>query len=138
MTTRVGEFRVDTKDLPLVYVHYPEEVGSDAAIERLWERYLELAESHSRLVFLIDMRDVHLRAAAASRRKRMGELYQQHVGRLARSCVGEARVVSSTLLRGVLTAFDWIKGESRWPCATFESEVEARMWLRARLLDAEE
>ena len=82
-------------------------------------------------VLLVDIRRLNpLFAGAAPRRALMKEVAQRQplVGKLL---VAEARMVSGTVVRGIVTAFEWLRPSPRTaPLYTCENEVEAFHWLR--------
>ncbi|MGE0791114.1 MAG: STAS/SEC14 domain-containing protein [Sandaracinaceae bacterium] len=123
---------VDESRLPVLLVTYPEH-PSPEMLDELWERYRAIARANERVAYLIDMRALHPMNAGANVRRRAADLYRRHRHELGRSAVCEARVVSSGLIRGILVAFDWIKGEGLWPCATFTTFDEAEAWIEERL-----
>jgi hypothetical protein len=48
--------------------------------------------------------------------------------------IAEARVVPNTLLRHVVTAFDWVQGVTfKRPLRNVESYAQAETWLREQL-----
>ena len=87
---------------------------------------------HPRLAYLIDMRRFDPLRAPASKRRHAAEVFKANVHKLRHVTVCEARVVSSELTRGVLTAFDWLTG-TKWPCATFTSRENAERWVERRV-----
>lgn len=123
---------IDESMLPILMVVYPKDPTPEM-LERLFENYLRITRAHPQVAYLIDMRFLDLSRASAPVRRRAGELHARHREALARSSVCEARVVSSTLMRGVLVAFDWIKGEGLWPCETFATREEALAWIGKQL-----
>ena len=99
----------------------------------LFGAYRRLAAENARVAYLIDMRRMDPTRQSAKQRRRAGELYAEHADALARSTVCEARLVSNALVRGILVAFDWIKGDHRWPCRNFTDPEAARAWIDEQL-----
>ncbi|MCA9627872.1 MAG: hypothetical protein KC766_09405 [Myxococcales bacterium] len=126
-----GGFAVDSREAPLVVVTFPTE-ASTPQYELLFEHYAELCQKHSRIAWLIEFRGFDPVKAPASVRRQSAQIFARHRERLQRSTVCEARVVESTVSRGVLTAFDWLTG-SKWPTRQFASFSEAAAWARKML-----
>jgi hypothetical protein len=123
---------LDESLLPILVVTYPKDMTIEM-LDALFANYLRLARERDQLAYVVDMRFLDLSLVGASGRRHAAELHARHRKELARSSVCEARVVSSPLMRGVLTAFDWIKGEGLWPCETFATREEAVAWINQKL-----
>jgi hypothetical protein len=67
----------------------------------------------------------------AGMRKEHVELLRKHLPRLAAVTCAEARLVTSPILRGVLTAMSWLLPHP-WPVEVFSQERDAFEWLKQR------
>ncbi|MCA9609739.1 MAG: hypothetical protein KC619_29275 [Myxococcales bacterium] len=123
---------IDESELPILKVHYPMN-GTPAQFVAVWDEYCRVARANDRVVYLLDMRYASPMSAPAKVRRLAADLYQKYRHVLAPSAVCEARIVSNELIRGAITAFDWIKGDHLWPCRTFTDEAQARAWVEAQL-----
>lgn len=123
---------VDESELPILKVRYPR-IGGIEELEEVFATYRRVARENERVAYLLDMRQWSPLGQGAELRKRAAALYAENVDALARSAVCEARVVSNPIVRGVLTAFDWIKGDACWPCRTFTDMDAARRWVEEQL-----
>ncbi len=123
--------KLRTDRLPIIDVEFPDHF-EDQEYRQLFERYIELSATHPRVAYLHDLRKLDPLRAPAKRRRLAAEVFRTNVTRFRNLPVCEARLVSSELTRGVLTAFDWLTG-TRWPCATFTSIPDAERWLDQHL-----
>lgn len=128
----LDEWSFDESELPILLVRYPRE-GGIGALEAAFEVYREVSRRSERVAYLLDMRRYDPIGQSAQTRRRAGELYERHAEELAKTAVCEARVVSNPVVKGVLVAFDWIKGDSLWPCRNFTDMDEARAWIAEQL-----
>ena len=131
-TVRLPSGTLDESKLPILMIVYPADPTPEM-LDVLFENYRRIARENDRFAYLIDMRFLDLSFAGAAVRRHAAELHARYRHELARSSVCEARVVGSPLMRGVLVAFDWIKGEGLWPCETFASREEAVAWIEGKL-----
>ena len=122
----------DESKLPIVEFVYPVQATPDI-LDLLFEQYRRVARENAQVAYLIDMRKLSLTSTSAPVRRHAAELHARFATELARSSVCEARVVSSPLMRGVLVAFDWLKGDGLWPCETFATREEALAWIAKQL-----
>jgi hypothetical protein len=108
------------------------------ASEREFDDYLakmttEVLERKQRSVTILDARTSG--RAPASQRKKQAEWLKKHDALLRQYSLGSAFVITSPLVRGVLTAIFWLQ-----PMATAYTVVgslgEAETWAAARLREA--
>lgn len=133
---RGNEFVVDESDLPILSVTYPEHANEES-LDAVWAEFVRVTGENRRIAFLLDVRPTNPIAVSARLRRYNADLHERFKNDLAKSTVCEARVVSSSLVRGLIIAFDWIKGDGLWPCNTFTSMAEARAWCHERLAERE-
>ena len=120
--------QIDRSQAPIIVVSYPR-VLTEAHIGPYFDEVTAIV-SQQPSVFLIDVRSSaipgpRVRRAAATR---LNTLYTLHPG-----CIlGVAHLVSSTLVRGALTAVYWLAPP---PCPTlFTAEMEMAMTWAERLV----
>jgi hypothetical protein len=132
MRSRNGVLEVRHDRLPIVDVAYS---GMPALedIRDAFQEYSRIAERGVPLLWLIDMRQFDPLQVSAHQRRQAALVFQEHAPRLRRVSVAEARVITSPLTRGIVTAFDWLTGANKWPCAQFGTIEQAESWLNAQL-----
>lgn len=136
MRTRNGALRIEARRLPIIDITY---VG-DPQIDDMRDAFVEyarLAERGEPLLWLVDMREFDPVRVGAAHRQAVAEIFREHEAVLRPVSIAEARVITNPLTRGVVTAFDWLTGANKWPCAQFPNVDEAEAWLRARLARAQ-
>ncbi len=124
-------FRVER--FPVVVARAPS--GRDAARD-IPTFYAEWDEAIARgpHAVLIDLRDVDPFAVGAARRRKVAEEAERRRDGLERTLVAEARLVSTSLVRAMMTAFDWLLPQPfRHPICNFSSMAEAEDWLQDQL-----
>ena len=139
MRTSHGLLTVESTRLPIVDIAYHTVVGADDLITDFREAFAEygrLARRGQPLAYLLDMRDFDPLLAPAAQRRHGAEVYREYVDILRPVSVGEARVITSPVTRGIVTAYDWLTGANKWPCRQVASLAEGEAWLRERLAQA--
>ena len=119
---------LDESNLPILEVIYPAQATPET-LDLLFEAYRRVGRENAQVAYLIDMRLLSLTSTTAPARRHAAALHARYCNELAKTAVCEARVVSSPMMRGVLVAFDWLKGEGLWPCETFATRQEAVAWI---------
>ena len=120
-------FTVDDDEWPLVRSEFPNEPTTEG-YRRLFEHYATLAQRGGSIAWLVDMRGFNPVTGNAAVRKAAAQVFESHRETLSRVTLCEARVVDGAVVRGILTAFDWLTG-NKWPCANFATAEEARAWI---------
>ncbi len=126
----MAEVLVDDSTYPLVRVTYPSEV-SNADYERLFARYGELCKRPGRIAYRIDMTRFNPLTASATSRRHAASVFEQYRAELLRTTICEGRLFEGALVRGIVTAFDWLTG-AKWPCQNFTSPRDLDAWLDAQ------
>jgi hypothetical protein len=130
--TSARRYGFDGSEFPLVRFTYPSS-PLPAEIPRYYQAY-DAIWPRGPHVLLVDIRRLNpLFAGAAARRALMKEVSarQPLIGKLL---VAEARIVSSPVVRGLISAFEWTRPTPRTaPFHVCENEIEARDWLRPYL-----
>ncbi len=123
----VGSIAVDDSEWPLVRVVYPERL-EPAVIDVYAEVVRGLGERGEYWV-LIDLRQVHPRAATQELRnhlaERMNAVHRDLPGRVQ----GEAAVSASFVVRAYYSAYQWLRRNQSFPARIFPTERAARIWL---------
>lgn len=111
---------------PLLVVRWPDGPVTDDSLERyLRESAGDLAR---RTVHCVLHDSQTAMGLSAAQRRRMAEHLEQHKEAIAQWTSGVAIVTPSAIVRGMITAVNWITG-TPCPQRTFSTEREARSWL---------
>jgi hypothetical protein len=85
-------------------------------------------------VLLVDLRRVNASLAGAGLRREVAEAIKARRNAIRTSLLAEARLVSGPLVRGLLTAVDWLVGDAlSHPIRYFDVYDEAERWLELEL-----
>lgn len=130
----VAEVRFDTSRYPIVILRMPARGGVDAV--HVWYDETErlLREARGPIALVHDFRPVEFTSVTASHRRAIADRSARlptllGIERLA----ADARIVSSPLAVGAITAVAWMAGAVPWPQATFSDENAALDWARLRI-----
>jgi hypothetical protein len=116
---------------PLVYVRYPSNGLNDQGLEVFLERVMSYLRRRDRFACLIDCRGMTI-AHTANQRRRIAEwLAEPELQRLSPHAIAIAVLFRSALIRGALTAVNWIKPPPA-PVKAFGSVADSAPWLRQR------
>lgn len=130
-----GSIRVSEESWPVVLIEYQGLVTA-AMIEATFRTYAQLAQraqaSGERIAWLSDLSEFNPLRTNAAARKRAGKVLAELQPTIADATVAEARVSTSTIVRGVMTAVGWLAHEP-WPVKIVGSRSEGMTWLRERL-----
>ncbi|MEL6547020.1 MAG: STAS/SEC14 domain-containing protein [Myxococcota bacterium] len=126
-----NDFLYDLSALPIVFVRYPKEASLEA-IEQAFEFYVELSQKHRRVAYLFDLRDFNPVTASAKLRRAFADHYEANRSVIEPATVAEALVHSSTLVRGIVTAVNWLTVRA-YPQRQFTDMDKARDWLLDQL-----
>jgi len=126
-----NDFEIDESQRPIIVVTFPAMVSPEAYKE-LFRQYVSISNRGEKVGYVIDMRRFNPIAAPAAMRRLAAETFAAARPHLVKVTVCEARVVSSAITRGVLTAFDWLTG-SKWPCRNSTSMSDADRWVREQM-----
>ncbi|MDQ3035949.1 MAG: hypothetical protein M3Y87_26330 [Myxococcota bacterium] len=132
MTRSQGSITISDARLPIVDVVYEGEPAADE-YRRAFAEYARIASAGTPVAYLIDMRTFDPLGITADKRRAASEVFKQYEHRLAAVSVAEARVITSPITRGIVTAFDWLTSANKWPCRQFASRDEGERWLREQL-----
>jgi hypothetical protein len=126
-----GGLIFDEAAWPLVYVRYPSNGLNDEGLEVFLERILSYLRRREKFACLIDCRGMTM-AHTANQRRRIAEwLAEPELERLSPHASAIAVLFRSALIRGALTAVNWIKTPPA-PVKAFGSIADAAPWLRQR------
>ncbi len=99
------EYDFALNHFPLVIVTSPEKVD-DAEVRRMFARFDELYRAGKRYAVTMDTTATR-EMPTAKQRKLLADLSRASADESRRWCVGVAMVVTSAVLRGVMTAVQW-------------------------------
>lgn len=124
---------IDDSAFPLVVIRY---VGStsDEEFQRYLSRMEELVVARREInAVILDASKAD--AATAKQRKMQADWMKGHEAALRRYCVGNAFVITSTVVRGALTAIFWLQPPAA-PSSVFGSFAAAEAWALEQLAAA--
>lgn len=114
-----------------MYVRYPSNGLNDQGLEVFLERVMSYLRRRDRFACLIDCRGMTI-AHTANQRRRIAEwLAEPELQRLSPHAITIAVLFRSALIRGALTAVNWIKPPPA-PVKAFGSVADSAPWLRQR------
>ena len=114
-----------------MYVRYPSNGLNDQGLEVFLERVMSYLRRRDRFACLIDCRGMTI-AHTANQRRRIAEwLAEPELQRLSPHAITIAVLFRSALIRGALTAVNWIKLPPA-PVKAFGSVADSAPWLRQR------
>jgi len=126
-----GGLIFDEAAWPLAYVRYPSNGLDDQGLEVFLGRVLSYLQRRDRFACLVDCRGMTM-AHTANQRRRIAEwLSEPELQRLSPHAIAIAVLFRSALIRGALTAVNWIKPPPA-PVKAFGSVAESAPWLRQR------
>jgi hypothetical protein len=106
---------------------------TSASVRAYYLEWDELA-ARGRHVLLVDLRRIDPASAGATVRRQVAEEMRARRDAMRRSLAAEARVVPGALLRGILTAVDWLVGDAvQHPVRYCETTEEAEGFLRTQI-----
>ena len=124
--------RIDDSQFPLVVTEWPEGAVTDPELEEWLAASVALWERGPQLALHVGMRATGLTSV---QRKRMGEFSKLHARRLAEVVIATAIVSDSPLVRGIVTAINWV-APPPFPQRTFARRTEATQWLHEQRASA--
>jgi hypothetical protein len=128
----VGSIVIDDSRRPIIVVRF-DGLVSDAEFERYLGELEAQLEPGQRVCTILDAR---LAGRAPPRqRKLQADWLARNAGRLRESSVGSVFVITSALVRGVLTAIMWLQ-PMPVPHAVVATMDEAERWAESRLAAA--
>jgi hypothetical protein len=125
-------FVLDDRHWPLLVLRYPAEPTLEQVPELYagWDAFLR----RGRHAVLVDLSLLNPAFAGPRLRKILADEVEARRGAFEAQLIAEARVVPNTLLRHVVTAFDWVQGVTfKRPLRNVESYAQAETWLREQL-----
>ncbi len=126
----VGAIEVDESRWPLVVIRWPAELISDESIDAFLTRGRAHLARRERFASLHD--GVRASGLNGKQRRRMAEHVTENREALARYHAAAAIVAPSSLVRGIITAVNWV-APPPFPQETFATFAQAEAWLRTKL-----
>lgn len=119
---------------PLAYVRYPSNGLDDEGLEVFLGRIMSYLRRREKFACLVDCRGMTM-AHTANQRRRIAEwLAEPELQRLSPHAIAIAVLFRNPLIRGALTAVNWIKAPPA-PVKAFGSVADSAPWLRQRFLE---
>jgi len=129
-----GGLIFDESAWPLIYVRYPSNGLDDEGLEVLFERMMSYLRRREKFACLIDCRGMTM-AHTANQRRRIAEwLAEPELERLSPHATAIAVLFRSAVIRGALTAVNWIRPPPA-PVMAFGSVADSAPWLRERFAE---
>jgi hypothetical protein len=129
-----GRIEVFDDHWPTVIVEWHGIVTAEM-VEDAFRTHLALAirarDSDERIAWLTDLSEFDPLKANAADRKRAARVLAVQQPTVAPHTLAEARVTSSAIVRGVLTAMGWLVHDP-WPVNVVATREEALAWLQAQ------
>jgi hypothetical protein len=125
---------VDDSEAPLFVFTYPSTATLDE-IKRVFTLYDDYARAHRNIVWVVDLRLLNPLTMPPSQRKAFAEEFERHRQVIESATIGEARVVSSSILQGIVTAVDWLTNR-KYPVKNFTDLDSAKTWGRKLIAKA--
>lgn len=122
----------DTSRWPLVVIRYGPHMDEEAShhLYTTWDALLARGPHAT----LIDLRATNPLLLSAKVRKTAADAVEARRPIFEKQLVAEARCVSSAIMRNVVTAFDWMVGNTfARPLKNFSNYAESEAWLEAEL-----
>jgi hypothetical protein len=133
----MGSIRVDATRWPLFIATFPAGgvlVPDVVAFYANWQSLIEERGAH---VSLIDCRAINPLLTPANIRRCAGEEVTKRAELFNRYTLAEARVVDNAVVRGLVTAFDWVtRSTLTVPTTIVATVAEAERWLAPRVEEA--
>lgn len=123
-------YTIDESDYPLVVLRFSGETMSSSEWAQMFSRLEGLIAREESFGLLVDAR--RGLGASAAQRKVAGDFIRRNQEGLRRHCRGLVTVSSSAIVRGIITAVQWI-APPPFPERVEGDIVAARRWLEGQL-----
>ncbi len=127
----MSEISVDISQPPFCVIRHPQKHSAED-FDKLFEQLRAVIPQGSRWAALVDLRQLSALSGGAEVREAASVSILENVDFFRDMIVGEARVATGPMMRGVLTVLDWATPRP-WPVRVFGSGEVAENWLRSRL-----
>lgn len=121
---------IDNTQFPIVFVRYGsvnEEDLSDFLLR------LEPVYQRGHLAIIADATQASISDATAERRRILAEGLKKIVDKYPNHVISEAVILSNPLVRGILTAVNWVRDPKSFPHKAFKNEAEAVAWTKEQI-----
>lgn len=118
-------FEIDLAAFPVVWVTFPEG-ATLAQVDRHFQNLEAVYRELGAFVLVADINRVHVTENTAQQRARMAE-GSDHLAALG-AYRGEIVVAESAVIRGLVTAYSWMRRNRDYPFACVASRGEAVAW----------
>ena len=129
-----GGLSFDETAWPLLYVRYPSNGLTNEGLEVLLDRMMSYLRRRQQFAALVDCRGMTM-AHTAHQRRRIAEWFvEPELERLAPHAIAIVVLFRSAVIRGALTAVNWIKPPPA-PVKAFGSVADSAPWVRERFAE---
>ena len=127
-----GAIELDASRFPLVRITLPPN-PTEADTIAVYQQY-DVHLARGRHVLLVDLRKLNPLFGGAKARQATLREVEARSEIFERTLIAEVRLVRGSLVRGIVTAFEWMRrGPRGFPMEVMESEREALRWLDEKL-----
>jgi hypothetical protein len=127
-----GRIELDGSKFPLVRITLPANPTEEDTVA-VYRDY-DVLLARGRHVLLVDLRELNpLFGGARARQVTLREV-ESRQPLFDKLLIAEARIVSGSIVRGIVTAFEWMRKRPRaYPLEVLEDEKEGLRWLNEKL-----
>jgi hypothetical protein len=122
---------INEKRWPLVEMRIHRDVTVED-IDAAYDVLESIAKRGERHAHWTDLREIQPLSISPQLRKRFAERERRLFPLAGSLIVADVRIVDHPITRGLLTAFEWLVGETPWPVKNVGSDAEAIAWLREK------
>jgi hypothetical protein len=124
----------DISALPLVVITYPSYMTLAEA--NAYAQQLDQVLQGGRIGTVVDIRALDSSAVTSTDRKHLAAVIDAVTKARAGALVAEAIVLDSPILRGLYTAYCWLRTDRSYPSRAFAKVDQARAWVGTELTRA--
>jgi len=124
----------DLDAFPLVVITYPSYMTHAEA--DAYAQQLDQVLQRGRIGTVVDIRAIDSSAVTSTDRKHLAAVVDAVTQARAGSLVAEAIVLDSPILRGLYTAYCWLRTDRTYPSRAFAKVEQARAWVSSELARA--
>jgi len=121
----------DTDSFPLVVITYPTSMTPTDADE--YGRQLGEVLARGRVGTVVDIRALDSSVVTSRERKYLALVIDAATKAHPGALVAESIVLNSAILRGIYTAYCWLRADKSYPSRAFAGVDEARAWVFTEL-----
>jgi len=122
---------IETRAFPVVRITYPA-LLTDRDVDGYVEALGEVLR-RGRIGTVVDIRALDPKAVGAAERQYLAAAIDRMTAEHPNRLVAEAIVMNSALLRGLYTAYCWVRRDASYPSRAFRDVAAAESWVRGQL-----